>query len=79
MKFPTENKKSEKSKSLVNQKIKRIIKLYLEAPSENARYINIDDYCTEFSVTERTLRRDIKTLKEIFPKLYFSFNRNWSS
>jgi predicted DNA-binding transcriptional regulator YafY len=79
MKFPTENKKSEKSKSLVNQKIKRIIKLYLKATSEGGWSINIDEYCAEFSISERTLRRDVKSLKEIFPELYFSFNRNWSS
>ena len=79
MKFIKENKKKEKGKSSVNQKIHRIIKLYVKITSEDSRTINIDEYCAEFSVSERTLRRDIKTLKEIFPELLFTYNRNWSA
>lgn len=79
MKLQFNLKKKEKATSTVNQKIYRIIKLYVKITSEDSRTINIDEYCTEFSVSERTLRRDIKTLKEIFPELLFTYNRNWSA
>ena len=73
MKF---TKEKIEGKSKVNQRVFRLIKLYVQLTSEK-NHVDIDKYCFDNKITERTLRRDIKTLKEIFPELPFSYNRKW--
>ncbi len=75
MEIKEENQK--KKNNSVNKKIYRIIKLYAQVTS-GSECINIDQYCAAHKITERTLRRDIRVLNDIFPELYFYVDRNWS-
>lgn len=77
MEIKEENQKSKKKNNSVNKKIYRIINLYAHVTSV-CECIFIDEYCAEHKITERTLRRDIRVLKDIFPTLYFYVDRKWS-
>ena len=59
-----------------NARIHRIIQLYVLI-SSRGKVLNIDKYCNDFQVTERTLRRDIKVIKDLYPDMYVFLNRNW--
>jgi hypothetical protein len=58
------------------EKYRRIINLYVKSSSDHQ--LDIDQYCNEYNVTERTLRRDIKLLKAIYPDFYLYTNRPWT-
>jgi hypothetical protein len=58
------------------EKYRRIINLYVKSSSDHQ--LDIDQYCNEYNVTERTLRRDIKLLKAIYPDFYIYPNRLWT-
>jgi hypothetical protein len=62
--------------SLMLQKYRRIINLYVSTLKN--RQLDIDKYCEENQVTERTLRRDIKLLKDIYTDFHIYLNRSWT-
>jgi predicted DNA-binding transcriptional regulator YafY len=62
--------------SLMLQKYRRIINLYVSTLKN--RQLDIDKYCEENQVTERTLRRDIKLLKDIYTDFHIYINRPWT-
>lgn len=59
-----------------NARIHRIIQLYVIISSRD-KVLNIDKYCNDFQITERTLRRDIKLIKDLYPDMNILLNRNW--
>jgi hypothetical protein len=67
-----------KLESLNHKKIRRVIKLYLDLHISGINIVDIDLFCLEHAVSERTLRRDIKLLKEIFPAFGPFFSRPWN-
>jgi predicted DNA-binding transcriptional regulator YafY len=74
--MPHFNKAHKKTISKGINRIHRIIQLYVIISSRD-KVLNIDEYCKNFQVTERTLRRDIKVIKDLYPDMYILFNRNW--
>jgi hypothetical protein len=64
--------KHRKRAGAVKSKIYRTILLYNQALTG---MIDIDKFCLEHMVTERTIRNDIRILKDLFPEINFFTNR----
>ena len=58
------------------KRIHRVLQLYAKIMATHG-YIDIDEFCDEYQVTERTLRRDVRVIKDLYPNLLIYFNRNW--
>lgn len=56
-----------------NNWIKRLIHFYSVLKKEAT--INVDSNCKKFNITDRSLRRDIKLLREINPERKISYNK----
>ena len=67
----------DKKISRSNTRLFRILKLY-EKLKTDPKPLHIDKFCAKFAISERTLRRDIQILKEIFPNLLIILNRKWT-
>ena len=67
----------DKKISRSNTRLFRILKLY-ERFKTDPKPLRIDKICAKFAISERTLRRDIQILKEIFPGFSIHLNRKWT-
>jgi hypothetical protein len=60
----------------INNRVYRIIKLYIDV-TNNGNVLNIDEYTAINLISERTLRRDIRVLKDLFPDFNIYFKGKW--
>jgi hypothetical protein len=67
-----------KRASLINNKIYRIVKLYIDV-TKNGNLLDIESYTALNLVSERTLRRDIRVLKDLFPDFIVYYKNGWKS
>lgn len=77
----TSNNPNDKKKKIASSKrqieaqnqVKRLIELYKLL--ENGLFINVEETCTKYEISCRTLRRDIKLLEDVNPDRKISFNK----
>jgi len=60
----------------INNRVYRIIKLYIDV-TNNGNLLNIEEYTALNVISERTLRRDIRVLKDLFPDFNVYFKDKW--
>ena len=61
-------------------RVYRIIWLYHQVNGVNGSHsLKMDKILTLFNITERTLRRDVKVLRDLFPDLDISYDRKFNS
>lgn len=70
------NERMSKKETLLKNKIYRIIHLH-NFIKENKK-INIDELCITYDISKRTLRRDLKIIKDLYPDLDFITQGNWN-
>jgi len=59
-----------------HERVYRIIRLYHDLHA--GRPVKIDQVVGSFGITERTLRRDLKVLRDLFPDLPIMYDRKFS-
>ncbi|MFM7016083.1 MAG: hypothetical protein ACKOX3_07135 [Bacteroidota bacterium] len=69
--------KEEERKMKINNRVYRIIKLYVDV-SKNGNLLDIDEYVALNLISKRTLRRDIRVLKDLFPEFNVYFKGSWT-
>jgi len=70
--------KEEKHKAKINNRVYRVIKLYIDV-NTNGNLLDIEQYVALNLISKRTLRRDIRLLKDLYPDFNVYFKGSWSS
>lgn len=70
------NLKMSKKETLLKKKIYRIV--HFQNLIREKGIIDIDQLCVSYDISKRTLRRDLKIIKDLFPEFEFLVNGNWN-
>jgi len=70
--------KEEKHKAKINNRVYRVIKLYVDV-NTNGNLLDIEQYVALNLISKRTLRRDIRLLKDLYPNFNVYFKGSWNS
>ena len=70
--------KEEKRRAKINNRVYRVIKLYIDVTT-NGNLLDIEQYVALNLVSKRTLRRDIRLLKDLYPDFNVYFKGSWTS
>jgi len=70
--------KEGKRKAKINNKIYRVIKLYIDITTKG-NILDIEEYVALNLISERTLRRDVRILKDLYPDFNVYFKGSWTS
>ena len=65
-----------KKETLLKKKIYRIV--HFQNLIREKGIIDIDQLCVSYDISKRTLRRDLKIIKDLFPEFEFLVNGNWN-
>ncbi|WP_297869634.1 DeoR family transcriptional regulator [uncultured Flavobacterium sp.] len=65
-----------KKETLLKKKIYRIV--HFQNLIREKGIIDIYQLCVAYDISKRTLRRDLKIIKELFPEFEFIVNGNWN-
>jgi hypothetical protein len=70
--------KEEKRRAKINNRVYRIVKLYIDVTT-NGNLLDIEQYVALNLISKRTLRRDIRLLKDLYPDFNVYFKGSWTS
>lgn len=70
--------KEGKRTAKINNKIYRVIKLYIDITTKG-KVLDIEEYVALNLISKRTLRRDVRILKDLFPDFNVYFKGSWTS
>lgn len=65
-----------RTEQLIDKKLYRILHLHHRLRESSS--LDIDDLCQFYHISKRTLRRDLKVIRELFPEINPVLNGNWS-